>query len=124
MFEGSIVALVTPFKNGKVDESKLRELVEFHVKNGTSGIVPCGTTGESATLTHEEHNSVIEVVIEAAKKRIKIIAGTGSNSTAEAIDMTRLPKRRAPTLRSCCRLITISRHKGAFICIIRQSRIR
>ncbi|MDD5737955.1 MAG: 4-hydroxy-tetrahydrodipicolinate synthase [Candidatus Omnitrophica bacterium] len=89
MFEGSIVALVTPFKNGKVDEEKLRELVEFHIKNGTSGIVPCGTTGESATLTHDEHNRVIEVVIEAAKKRIKIIAGTGSNSTAEAIDLTR-----------------------------------
>lgn len=89
MFEGSIVALVTPFKNGKVDEAKLRELVEFHIKNGTSGIVPCGTTGESATLTHEEHNRVIEVVIEAAKKRIKVIAGTGSNSTAEAIDLTR-----------------------------------
>ncbi|MFA5164343.1 MAG: 4-hydroxy-tetrahydrodipicolinate synthase [Candidatus Omnitrophota bacterium] len=89
MFEGSIVALVTPFKNGKVDEAKLRELVEFHIKNGTAGIVPCGTTGESATLTHEEHNRVIEVVIEAAKKRIKVIAGTGSNSTAEAIDLTR-----------------------------------
>jgi 4-hydroxy-tetrahydrodipicolinate synthase len=89
MFEGSIVALVTPFKNGKVDEAKLRELVEFHIKNGTSGIVPCGTTGESATLTHEEHNRVIEVVIEAAKKRIKVIAGTGSNSTAEAIELTR-----------------------------------
>ncbi len=89
MFEGSIVALVTPFKNGKVDEAKLRELVEFHIKNGTSGIVPCGTTGESATLTHEEHNRVIEVVIEAARKRIKVIAGTGSNSTAEAIDLTR-----------------------------------
>ncbi|MFA5335329.1 MAG: 4-hydroxy-tetrahydrodipicolinate synthase [Candidatus Omnitrophota bacterium] len=93
MFEGSIVALVTPFKNGKVDEPKLRELVEFHIKNGTSGIVPCGTTGESATLTHEEHNSVIEVVIEAAKKRIKIIAGTGSNSTAEAIEMTRFAEK-------------------------------
>ncbi|MFA5334836.1 MAG: 4-hydroxy-tetrahydrodipicolinate synthase [Candidatus Omnitrophota bacterium] len=93
MFEGSIVALVTPFKNGKVDESKLRELVEFHIKNGTSGIVPCGTTGESATLTHEEHNRVIEVVIEAAKKRIKIIAGTGSNSTSEAIDMTRFAEK-------------------------------
>lgn len=93
MFEGSIVALVTPFKNGKVDEAKLRELVEFHFKNGTSGIVPCGTTGESATLTHEEHNRVIEVVIEAAKKRMKIIAGTGSNSTAEAIDMTRFAEK-------------------------------
>ncbi len=89
MFEGSIVALVTPFKDGKVDEAKLKELVEFHIKNGTSGIVPCGTTGESATLTHEEHNRVIEVVIAAAKKRIPVIAGTGSNSTAEAVDLTR-----------------------------------
>ncbi|MDD4879829.1 MAG: 4-hydroxy-tetrahydrodipicolinate synthase, partial [Candidatus Omnitrophica bacterium] len=93
MFEGSIVALVTPFKNGKVDEAKLRELVEFHIKNGTSGIVPCGTTGESATLTHEEHNRVIEVVIEAAKKRITIIAGTGSNCTAEAIELTRFAEK-------------------------------
>jgi 4-hydroxy-tetrahydrodipicolinate synthase len=93
MFEGSIVALVTPFKNGKVDEGKLAELVDFHIKNGTSGIVPCGTTGESATLTHEEHNRVIEVVIKAAKGKMPVIAGTGSNSTAEAIELTKFAEK-------------------------------
>lgn len=91
---GSIVALVTPFsgrhvKAGKVDEKKLRELVEFHVKNNTFGIVPCGTTGESATLSWAEHERVIEIVIEAAEKRIPVIAGTGSNSTEEAVMLTR-----------------------------------
>jgi 4-hydroxy-tetrahydrodipicolinate synthase len=89
MFRGAIVAIVTPFKNGKVDEAALRKLVEFQIKNGTDGIVPCGTTGESSTLSHEEHDRVIEVVIDAAKKRVPVIAGTGSNSTAEAISLTR-----------------------------------
>jgi len=93
MFEGAMVALVTPFKKGKVDEKKLAELVEFHIKNGTSGIVPCGTTGESATLSYEEHDRVIEVVIEAANKKISVIAGTGSNSTAEALMLTKHAKR-------------------------------
>jgi 4-hydroxy-tetrahydrodipicolinate synthase len=88
-FTGSFVALVTPFRNGKVDEAKLRELVEFQVTNGTDGIVPCGTTGESPTLSHDEHKRVVELVIEAARKRVKILAGTGSNSTAEAIDLTK-----------------------------------
>ncbi len=87
--KGSMVALVTPFRNGQVDVPGLRKLVDFHVKNGTSAIVPCGTTGESATLSHEEHDLVIEVVIEAAKKRVHVIAGTGSNNTAEAIRLTR-----------------------------------
>ena len=89
MFKGSIVAIVTPFKDDKVDEKTLRKLVDFHIKNGTSAIVPCGTTGESATLTYEEHDRVIEVCIEAAGGRIPIIAGTGSNSTQEAIMMTK-----------------------------------
>jgi len=93
MFEGSMVALVTPFKKGKVDDKKLAELVGFHIKNGTSGIVPCGTTGESATLSYEEHERVIEVVIEAANKKIPVIAGTGSNSTAEALMLTRHAKK-------------------------------
>lgn len=88
MFKGSIVALVTPFKNDALDEKTLRNLIEFHVKNGTCAIVPCGTTGESATLTYEEHDSVIEICIQQAKGRIPIIAGTGSNSTQEAIMMT------------------------------------
>ncbi len=89
MFSGSMVALVTPFKNGKVDWGSLEGLVEFHIKNGTQGIVPCGTTGESATLTHEEHNDVVKAVVKAAKKKVPVIAGTGSNSTQEAIDFTR-----------------------------------
>jgi len=87
MFKGSIVAIVTPFKNGKVDESKLKELVEFQIKNGTNGIVPCGTTGESPTLSHEEHGRVVEVCVEAANGRVPVIAGAGSNSTSEAIRM-------------------------------------
>ncbi|PYO56477.1 MAG: 4-hydroxy-tetrahydrodipicolinate synthase [Candidatus Rokuibacteriota bacterium] len=87
-FQGSIVALVTPFRNGDVDEAKLRELVELHVGHGTDAIIPCGTTGESPTLSHAEHKRVVEVVIEAARGRVPVIAGTGSNSTAEAIDLT------------------------------------
>ena len=89
IFTGSFVALVTPFKNGKVDEAKLRELVELHVDSGTDGLVPCGTTGESPTLSHDEHKRVVEIVLEAARKRVKVLAGSGSNSTAEAIDLTR-----------------------------------
>ncbi len=89
MFAGSIVALVTPFKDGAVDWESLDGLVEFHIKNGTHGIVPCGTTGESATLSHQEHDDVIQAVIKAVKKRVPVIAGTGSNSTEEAIRLTR-----------------------------------
>ncbi|KRT69017.1 MAG: dihydrodipicolinate synthase [candidate division NC10 bacterium CSP1-5] len=92
-FEGSIVAMVTPFRDGKVDEPKIRELVEFHVKNGTDAIVPCGTTGESPTLSHAEHKRVVEVTIEAAAGRIPVVAGTGSNSTAEAIELTQHAKK-------------------------------
>ncbi len=86
---GSIVALVTPFRNGRVDVETLRRLVELHIRSGTIGILPCGTTGESATLSHEEHEQVIEVVIRAARRRIAVIAGTGSNNTAEALRLTR-----------------------------------
>jgi len=89
MFKGSMVAIVTPFKNGKVDEKKNGELIEFQIKNGTCAIVPCGTTGESATLSFQEHERVIEITIEQVKKRIPVIAGTGSNSTQEAIMLTR-----------------------------------
>lgn len=88
MFTGSMVALVTPFKKGKVDEKKLESLVEFHVKNGTKALVPCGTTGESPTLSHEEHKRVIELTVKYASRRISVIAGTGSNSTQEAIELT------------------------------------
>jgi 4-hydroxy-tetrahydrodipicolinate synthase len=89
MFKGAIVAIVTPFKNGKVDEGKLRELIEFQIANGTDGIVPCGTTGESPTLSHEEHDRVIEITVDAVGKRVPVIAGTGSNSTAEALRLTK-----------------------------------
>ncbi len=89
MFNGSIVALVTPFANGKIDEKKLRELIEIQIKNGTSGIVPCGTTGESATLSTAEHERVIEITIEQVNKRVPVIAGTGSNATEEAINLTK-----------------------------------
>lgn len=89
MFKGSIVALVTPFKDGKVDDNKLRELVEFQIENGTSGIVPCGTTGESPTLDNDEHIHVIETCVKVANKRVPIIAGTGSNSTSEAVELTK-----------------------------------
>ncbi|MEI7904979.1 MAG: 4-hydroxy-tetrahydrodipicolinate synthase [Candidatus Firestonebacteria bacterium] len=88
MFKGAITALITPFKNGKVDEQKLAANVEFQIKNGINGLVPCGTTGESPTLSHEEHKKVIEIVIAAAKKRVPVIAGTGSNSTEEALELT------------------------------------
>ena len=92
-FQGSFVAMVTPFRNGKVDEAKLRELVELHVTHGTDGLIPCGTTGESPTLSHDEHRRVVETVIEAARGRIRVIAGTGSNSTAEAIELTKHAER-------------------------------
>lgn len=89
MFKGAIVAIVTPFRNGRVDEEKLRELIEFQIEGGTNGIVPCGTTGESATLSHEEHDRVVEITVEAVNKRVPVIAGTGSNSTEEALRLTR-----------------------------------
>ena len=92
-FQGSFVAMVTPFRNGKVDEAKLRELVELHVANGTDGLIPCGTTGESPSLHHDEHRRVVEIVVEAARGRIRVVAGTGSNSTAEAIDLTKHAER-------------------------------
>ncbi|MBU1887624.1 MAG: 4-hydroxy-tetrahydrodipicolinate synthase [Candidatus Omnitrophica bacterium] len=88
MFKGAMTAIITPFKKGKVDEKKLAELVELQVKSGVKAVVPCGTTGESATLSYEEHERVIEVVIEAANKRVSVIAGTGSNNTSEAIMLT------------------------------------
>jgi len=93
MFKGSMVALVTPFRDKVIDEKALKELVEFHIKNGTTALVPCGTTGESATLSYEEHDKVIELVIQFAKGRIPVIAGTGSNSTDEAIMLTRHAKK-------------------------------
>jgi 4-hydroxy-tetrahydrodipicolinate synthase len=92
MFTGSLVAIVTPFRQGKVDERALAELIEWQIANGTNGIVPCGTTGESATLSHSEHNRVIELTVEVVRRRVPVIAGTGSNSTEEAITLTKHAK--------------------------------
>lgn len=92
MFKGSFVAIVTPFKNGEVDYAKLTELVEWHVESGTHGIVPCGTTGESPTLSHDEHAKVVEHVIKTVNKRVPVIAGAGSNSTREAIWLSKHAK--------------------------------
>ena len=90
MFKGAITAIVTPFNHdGSLDEKSLRNLVEFQIKNKIDGIVPCGTTGESPTLNHDEHKRVIEIIIETAKGRVPIIAGAGSNSTKEAVEMTK-----------------------------------
>lgn len=89
MLKGSMVALVTPFSGGKFDEKSFCELIEWHIKEGTRGIIPCGTTGESATLDYDEHQRVIEVAIEAAQGRIPIVAGTGANATAETVEMTK-----------------------------------
>lgn len=91
-FAGSMVALVTPFRDGEVDGSALSRLVDWHVESGTTALVPCGTTGESATLSHEEHDRVIELTVQAARGRIPVIAGTGSNNTQEAIRLTRHAK--------------------------------
>lgn len=93
MFRGSMVALVTPFKKGKVDEKALERLVEFHIQNGTKVLVPCGTTGESPTLSHEEHRRVVELVVKLSRGRIPVMAGTGSNSTDEALELTQHAKK-------------------------------
>jgi 4-hydroxy-tetrahydrodipicolinate synthase len=88
MFQGSFVALITPFRDGEVDEQAFQSLVEWHIREGTHGLVPCGTTGESPTLSHAEHKRVVELCIEAAAGRVPVIAGAGSNSTREAIELT------------------------------------
>ena len=88
MFKGSNVALITPFKNNKLDEESYIKLIHFHIENGTNGLVPAGTTGESPTLNHNEHQRVIDLCIKESKGRIPVIAGTGSNSTEEAISLT------------------------------------
>ena len=89
MFKGSIVALITPFKNDELDEENYTKLIHHHIKNGTNGIVPAGTTGESPTLSHNEHKKVIEIAIKECKGKIPVISGTGSNSTSEAIELSR-----------------------------------
>lgn len=93
MFKGSFTALITPFKNGQVDDQAFMRLVEWQIEEGTHGLVPVGTTGECPTLRHDEHKHVVELCIKVARKRVPVIAGAGSNSTAEAIDFTRHAKK-------------------------------
>lgn len=93
MFTGSMVAIVTPYQKGKFDEARMKELIEFQIKGGTDVIVPCGTTGEAATMSHEEHKYVIQFVVKAVKGRVPVVAGTGSNSTAEAVGLTQFAKK-------------------------------
>tara|TARA_Y100000590_G_scaffold134200_2_gene153509 strand:- start:2627 stop:3511 length:885 start_codon:yes stop_codon:yes gene_type:complete len=92
MFKGSITALITPLKNGKIDEKAFQDFVEWQINQGSHGLVPCGTTGESPTLDHDEHERVIDLCIEASNRRVPVIAGTGSNSTHEAISLTNYSK--------------------------------
>jgi len=92
IFRGAFVAIVTPFIDGQIDEQGLIDLIEFHIANGTHGIVPCGTTGESATMTHEEHHRVVDLTVKTVNGRVPVVAGSGSNSTAEAIELTRHAK--------------------------------
>ena len=92
IFRGAFVAVVTPFIDGQLDEQGLIDLIEFHIANGTHGIVPCGTTGESATMSHQEHQRVVELTVKTVNGRVPVLAGSGSNSTAEAIDLTRYAK--------------------------------
>ena len=92
MFEGVLTALVTPLRDGAIDEPALRELIEFQIESGVQGLVPCGSTGESATLSHDEHERVIAIAVDAAHGRVPVLAGTGSNNTREAIELTRAAK--------------------------------
>ena len=91
-FRGAFVAIVTPMIDGQIDEQGLQDLIEFQIAGGTHGIVPCGTTGESATMSHEEHHRVVELTIKAVNGRVPVLAGTGSNSTSETIELTRHAK--------------------------------
>jgi 4-hydroxy-tetrahydrodipicolinate synthase len=97
MFHGALAAIITPFRNGRLDAPALKRLVKFQIRNGTSGIVPCGTTGESATLSFEEHERVIDVVLEASDGKVPVIAGTGSNNTKEAVVLTRYARKAGAT---------------------------
>ena len=92
-YQGSYCALITPFENNKVDKKSLKKIIQLHVKNKTRGVIPCGTTGESPTLSHDEHRLVVELTVEYANKKLQVIAGTGSNSTEEAIELTKHAKK-------------------------------
>lgn len=124
MFKGSITALVTPFANGAVDEGAFQRLVEWQISEGSNGVVPCGTTGESPTLSHKEHKRVVELTVEAAKRRVPVIAGAGSNNTIEAIELATHAERAGPMRYSSWRPITISRRKKEYTSTLRRSTLR
>jgi len=113
LFAGVTVAIVTPFKNGEIDWDGLGQLVDWHVAEGTDGLAPCGTTGESPTLDHDEHERVVAFVCERARGKLKIMAGTGSNSTREAIRMTKAAKKAGRTARCKSDRTTTSRRRKA-----------
>lgn len=122
MFTGSLVAIVTPFRNGKLDERALGDLIEWQISSGTHGIVPCGTTGESATLTHAEHDRVVAFTVEVVKRRVPVVAGTGSNSTDEAIALTKHAKAAGVDGALLITPITTSLPRKVSISTTRQSR--
>ena len=93
LFSGVMTAIVTPFRDGKVDEEAFRRLIDWQIEEGVNGLVPVGTTGESATLSHEEHRQVIEICVDQVKGRVKVLAGAGSNNTIEAIQLTEFAKK-------------------------------
>src|SRR3546814_12645158 len=113
MFKGSMVALITPFRNGAVDEDAVRKLVDFQITNGTHGLVPVGTTGESPTLSHDEHKRVVEICVDEARGRVPVIAGAGSNATAEAVDFTRHAKERPEERRVGKECVSTCRSRGS-----------
>ena len=119
MFKGSIVALVTPFKGNDIDESSLRKLVDWHISEGTDGIVPVGTTGESPTLNHDEHERVVEIVIDQCNKRVPVIAGTGSNSTSEAINLLKHAENAGADAALVVLLITINQPLRVYMLIMK-----
>ena len=120
MFKGSNVALITPFKNNGLDEEAYIKLIHFHIDNGTNGLVPAGTTGESPTLSHDEHQRVIDLCIKESNGKIPVIAGTGSNSTEEAISLTTHAEKAGANGALIVYLITINQPKRACINIIKQ----
>ena len=93
MLKGSIVALITPFKNDNLDDESYRKIIDYHIKNGTNGVVPGGTTGESPTITHDEHKNIIKIAIKECNGRIPVISGTGSNSTEEAVELSKFAEK-------------------------------
>ena len=123
MFKGSITALITPLKNGEVNEQAFQDFVEWQINEGSHGLVPCGTTGESPTLTHEEHERVIDLCIESANGKVPVIAGTGSNSTDEAISLTKYSENAGADAALVVLLITTNQPKKDYIIILKLSTI-